>query len=135
MTPAARAARAAAAAATLALGVVLSLKWFTPAVAHPQTIDGGGILNLLDTYGPADADVSGWSGLSPLSLAFLVVAAVTTIAGRGVVAVAVCAIALAILLVDLLTLDDAVALRWPAYVGVALALDLVGCAAWSWRAR
>jgi hypothetical protein len=127
------AARAAAAVSAVALGVVLSLNWFTPAKA-PPSIDGGGILNLLDTYGPGGLDVSGWSGLSPFSVAFLVVAALVTIAGRGVVAVAVGAIALAILLADLLTLDDAVALRWPAYAGVALAIDLLACATWAWRA-
>lgn len=131
MTARAVAPRAVAVTTTLALAVVLSLKWFTHAEA-PASFGGGGLLNELNTYGP---DVSGWSGLSPFSVAFLVVAALTTIAGRGVVAVAVCAIALAILLTDLLTLTDAVALRWPAYVGVALAMDLMGCATWSWRAR
>lgn len=134
MTARAAAPRAVAATTTVALVVVLSLKWFTHAAAPatPESFGGNGILNLLNTYSP---DVSGWSGLSPFSVAFLVVAALTTLAGRGVVAVAVCAIALAILLVDLLTLDDAVALRWPAYAGVALAVDLLFCAAWSWRAR
>lgn len=131
MTLRAAAPRAVAATTTIALAVVLSLKWFTHAAA-PEPVGGDGILNLLNTYSP---DVSGWSGLSPFSVAFLVVAALTTLAGRGVVAVAVCAIALAILLVDLLTLDDAVALRWPAYAGVALAVDLLLCATWSWRAR
>lgn len=114
------AARASAAVAAIALAVVLTLDWFMP---------NGEVLVLDGTGGR----VSGWSGLSPFSVAFLVVAALTTLAGRGVVAVAVCVIALAILAIDLLTLDDAVALRWPAYAGVALALDLLVCATWSWR--
>jgi hypothetical protein len=134
VTARAAAPRAVAVTTTIALAVVLSLKWFTQA-RTASSFGGGGILNTLDTYGPGSPDVSGWSGLSPFSIAFLVVAALTTLAGRGVVAVAVCAIALAILLVDLLTLDDAVALRWPAYAGIALAVDLLFCAAWSWRAR
>lgn len=114
------AARASAAVASLALAVVLSLDWFGPA---------GGLT------GPVgDAAVSGWTGLSPFSVAFLVVAAVATVAGRGIVAVAVCVIALAILLVDLLTLPETVALRWPAYTGLALAADLLLSATWAWRA-
>ena len=103
--------RASAAVATLALLVLLSLDWFAP------------------------ERITGWMGLSPFSVAFLVVAAIATVAGRGVVAVAVAAIALAILLADLLTLPEGVTLRWPAYAGVAVAADLLGCATWSWRAR
>jgi hypothetical protein len=125
-----RAPRAAAVVSAIALGVVLSLAWFTHADAPPPS-HANGVLTELNTYSP---DVSGWSGLSPFSVAFLVVAALVTIAGRGVVAVAVCTIALAILLTDLLTLADSVALRWPAYAGVALAVDLLVCATWAWRA-
>lgn len=119
MSPAGYAPRAAAAASGIALVVMLSLNWFAPAAGHAD----------------ASLEVSGWTGLSPFSVAFLVVGAIVTIAGRGVVAVAVCAIALAILLVDLLTLDDVVVLRWPAYVGVFLAVDLLLWATWSWRVR
>jgi hypothetical protein len=116
-----RAARASAAVSGIVLVVVLSLDWFAPA---------RGVL----VVGADDGRISGWTGLSPFSVAFLVVAAIATVAGRGVVAVAVCAIALAILLTDLLTLDDAVALRWPGYAGIALAVDLLVCATWAWRA-
>ncbi|WP_445150913.1 hypothetical protein [Baekduia sp. Peel2402] len=116
-----RAARASAAVSGIALVVVLSLDWFAPA---------RGVL----IVGTDDGRISGWTGLSPFSVAFLVVAAIATVAGRGIVAVAVCTIALAILLTDLLTLDDAVALRWPAYAGIALAADLLVSATWAWRA-
>ncbi len=114
--------RASAAAATVALAVLLSLDWFAP--AHDVMVLGGG-----------DGRVSGWTGLSPISVAFLVVAAVATVAGRGVVAVALCVIAPAILAVDLLTLADTVVLRWPGYAGAGLAVDLLLCATWSWRER
>jgi hypothetical protein len=116
----------------VALAVVLSLDWFEPSLLPPGEVrlGEGALVGYLGS-----PNVSGWSGLSPFSVAFLVVAALVTIAGRGVVAVAVCAIALAILLVDLLTLDDAVALRWPAYAGIALAVDLLVSATWAWRAR
>lgn len=119
--PAARAARASAGVATVLLAVVLSLDWFGPA---------DDVLVLGD-----DATVSGWTGLSPFSVAFLAVAALATLAGRGVVAAAVCAIAVGVLLVDLLTLPDTVALRRPAYAGIALSFDLLVSATWAWRAR
>jgi len=129
---AALAARVAAAVSGVALVVVLTLDWFAPSLLPPGQVrlGEGALVGYLGS-----PDVSGWSGLSPFSVAFLLVAAVATVAGRGIVAVAVCAIALAILLTDLLTLDGAVALRWPAYAGIVLALDLLVCATWSWRAR
>lgn len=126
-----RAARASAAVSAVALAVVLSLDWFAPASSSGSAEVRLGADGLA---GVGDVTVSGWSGLSPFSVAFLVVAAIATVAGRGVVAVAVGAIALGILLVDLLTLDDAVALRWPAYAGIVLAADLLVCATWAWRA-
>lgn len=108
--------RACAAAAGLALLLVLSLRWFTVAA-------------------DATASTSGWAGLSPYAVAFLIVAAVAVAAGRGAPALGVTVIACVLLAIDLLTLDHDLALRWPAYAGIALAADLLWCAAWAWRAR
>jgi hypothetical protein len=129
-----RAPRALAAVLGIVLVVVLSLDWFgvqtTPA---RQEFGEGGVLNLLNTYSAIHA--SGWAGLSPFAVTILLVAAVAVVAGRGAPAVGVSAIALVVLAVALLTRDDDLALRWPAYVGGLLSVGLLGCATWSWRAR
>jgi protein-S-isoprenylcysteine O-methyltransferase Ste14 len=48
--------------------------------------------------------------------------------------VVVAFVALVVLVVDLpLAGDDLIAIRWPAVVGVALAIVSLGCAVWTWR--
>jgi hypothetical protein len=134
VTRSARAPRALAALTAIALLVVLSLDWFgVRPPDDPPPGAGGGVLNLLNTYTSLHA--TGWAGLSTFTIAFLLVAAVATVAGRGAPAVGVSAIALVVLAVDLLSLDDDLTLRWPAYVGGVLSVGLLGCATWSWRAR
>jgi hypothetical protein len=131
-----RAPRAIAAALGLALLVLLSLNWFGVRSAPArQDFGEGGVLNLLNTYSAGGIHASGWAGLSPFAVTFLLVAAVAVVAGRGAPAVGVSAIALVVLVVALLTRDDDLALRWPAYVGGLLSVALLGCATWSWRAR
>jgi hypothetical protein len=120
-----------AAAVGIALVVVLSLDWFGVREPEPE-LGGDGVLNLLNTYTSIHA--SGWAGLSTFSIAFLLVAVVATVADRGAPAVGVSAIALVVLAVDLLTRDDDLTLRWPAYVGGLLSVALLGCATWAWRA-
>lgn len=128
MTPAVR---AVAAVSGLLLIVVLSLSWFRVVPQDAPPAGGSGILNLLNTY--SSARVSGWAGLSPFAIAFLLVAAVATVAGRGVPAVGVATIALVWLVADLVTREDDLAVRWPAYAGVMLAGDLLLCATRAWR--
>jgi hypothetical protein len=130
-------ARIGAAVVAVALAAVLSLDWFALDVRQGQPtpddgLGGGGILNLLNTY--SDAHLSGWRGLGLLSLALLGLGAAGTVAGLRLPAVVVTFAALVALVVDLpLRDDDLIAVRWPAYAGVALAIALLGCAYWSWR--
>jgi hypothetical protein len=123
-------ARATALAATVALAVVLSLKWFAfePPLAT-QADDAGGIVNLLNVYSLKGFHGSGWAGLGWLPVGCLGLAAAGAIAGLRRAAVAVGVISLAVLVVALATEDDGIVLRWPAYVGVALAALLVAAAA------
>jgi hypothetical protein len=129
-------ARIGAAVVAVALAVVLSLDWFAldgrPVDAAPDDGSGGGVLNLLDTY--SEAHASGWRGLGLLTLVLLGLGAAGTVAGLRLPAVVVTFAALVALVVDLpLRDDDLIALRWPAYAGVALAIALLGCAYWAWR--
>jgi lysylphosphatidylglycerol synthetase-like protein (DUF2156 family) len=116
-----------------ALALVLSLDWFGVAPSSPpaaEALEGGGILNLLNTY---RLHASGWGGLGWLPIALLALGVAGILAGLRGAAVAVAALALAVLVATLATEDDDVVLRWPAYAGVVLAADLLVCAVWAWR--
>lgn len=117
----------------LALIGVLSLDWFSvdPTAVGPAPDDGSGILNLLTTY---TDNLSGWEALSPFAIALLLVTALVTVADRGAPAIGVAVIALVALIAALLLREDDLSLRWPAYAGIALAIDLLACATWAWRA-
>jgi hypothetical protein len=129
------AARRLALAAASALVVMLSLNWFALDTPSSGAAEGpGGVLNSLDTYSTAGLHASGWAGLGRLPVALLALAAVGIVAGLRLPSVIVAFAALVVLVVDLpLADDDLVALRWPAYAGVALAIVLLGCAVWTWR--
>jgi hypothetical protein len=68
---------------TVALALVLSLDWFGVAPSSPaaEELEGGGILNLLDTY---RLHASGWGGLGWLPIALLALGAAGVLVGlRG----------------------------------------------------
>jgi hypothetical protein len=125
-----RAPRACAAASGVALLASLWLSWFGGRTSGSLVLELGA-----DGLHGGALDASGWSGLNAIPIAFLLVGALATAAGRGLSALVVTLIGLVALVWNLLDLSDEVALRRPAYAGVALAAGLVLCAAWSWRAR
>jgi hypothetical protein len=126
----ARAPRACAVASGLAFLALLWLGWFG------GTASGSLVLRLgVDGFSGGNLHASGWTGLNAVPIAFVLVGAVATAAGRGLPALVVALIGLVALVGNLADLGDEVRLLWPAYLGVVLAADLVGCAAWSWRAR
>jgi hypothetical protein len=133
-----RGARLLALVAALGLVVVLSLDWFAldvgDAPVATQEQDGSGILNLLNVYSAEGFHASGWAGLGRLPVALLLLGAAGVVAGLRLPAVVVAFAALVVLVVDLpLAGDDLIAMRWPAGVGIALAIVLLGCAVWTWR--
>jgi hypothetical protein len=122
--------RACAAASGVALLASLWLSWFGGKASGSLVLELGA-----DGLHGGGLEASGWSGLNAIPIAFLLVGALATAAGRGLPALVVTLVGLVALAWNLSDLSGEVTLRWPAVAGVALAADLVLCAAWSWRAR
>lgn len=123
--------------AALALVVVLSLEWFALSPpGHEVTAEerASGTISVLVGYSTEGFHASGWAGVGRLPVVLVLLGAAGVVAGLRLAAVAVAFAALVLLVVDLpLAGDDLITIRWPAIVGIALAIVLLGCAVWTWR--